>query len=70
MEVEREEVGRWMVLYQLIVFYKDVVGTLQSTDLGTECNRGNRRDIERLCEIANLQLSLRSPKWVAHSQRL
>ena len=54
-------------LYQLIVFYKDECGSLNSTDLGTELSRGNRRDIEKLCELANLQLSLRSPKWVAHS---
>ena len=54
-------------LYQLIVFYKDECGFLNSTDLGTELSRSNRRDIEQLCELANLQLSLRSPKWVAHS---
>ena len=54
-------------LYQLIMFYKNEAGTLNSADVGTTLNRGNRRDIEQLCEVANLQLSIRSPKWVAHS---
>ena len=53
-------------LYQLIIFYEGE-GCLASTDLSTEVTSSNRRDIEKLCELANLHRSLQSPKWVAHT---
>ena len=52
-------------LYQLVVFYKSL-DSLPTKDLGTEVTGGNRRDIEQLCEYANLERSLLSPKWVSH----
>ena len=53
-------------LYQLITFYERE-DCLASTDLSNEVTSGNRRDIEKLCELANLYRSLQSPKWVSHT---
>ena len=52
-------------LYQLVWFYKSV-DCLSMTSLSTGTSESNRRDIEELCESANLHRSLHSPKWVAH----
>ena len=52
-------------LYQIILYYKSQ-SCLATTDLGTDANRGNRRDVEDLCELVNLHRSLRSPRWVKH----
>ena len=53
-------------LYQLITFYEHE-DCLASTDLSNEVTSGNRRDIEKLCELANLYRSLQFPKQVSHT---
>lgn len=52
-------------LYQLIVYY-DAANCLSTTDLRSQLTEGNRRDLEQLCECANLHTSQSSPKWVHH----
>ena len=48
-------------LYHIILYYKSQ-SCLKTKDLGTDPNRGNRRDMEDLCELVNLHRSLRSPQ--------
>lgn len=52
-----------------ILYYKSQ-SCLKTKDLGTDPNRGNRRDMEDLCELVNLHRSLRSPQWVAHKCKM
>lgn len=52
-------------LYNVILYYQSE-SCLATQDLGTDPNKGNRRDIEDLCEQVNLHRSLKSPKWISH----
>ena len=52
-------------LYQLVRYYMES-DNLHDQDMYTEPTKGNRRDIEKLCQAANLARSLVSPKWVHH----
>lgn len=61
---ERHLEDGWL-MYQLVSYYQES-GNLPSQDLYMEPNKGNRKDIEDLCEHANLTRSLISPKWVHH----
>lgn len=49
-------------LYEIVIYRSH--GCLETTDLNTDVNQ---RDVEDLCEIANL---IRSPKWVQHACKM
>ena len=65
--------GKWLedswFLYNVILYYKSQ-SCLPTKDLGTDPNRGNRRDMEDVCELVNLDRSLRSPQWVLHKCKM
>ena len=54
----------WFV-YQLVRYYSES-GNLPNQEFYTEPTKGNRRDLEDLCEHENLIRSSASPKWVHH----
>ena len=65
---EKQLEDSWF-LYQIILYCKSQ-SCLATKDLGTDANRGNRRDMEDLCELVNLHRSLKSPQWVEHKCKM
>lgn len=69
MEIERETFGRRLVSIPACTILQSV-DCLSDTNLSTNASESNRRDIEELCEYANLHRSLHTPKWIAHCCRV
>ena len=66
LEAEREEAWGCMFMLQLVQLYRGM-GQLSTQNLYTTPDQTNRRNLEQLCASANLLLSSKSPKWVAHT---